>query len=70
MFRLVKGLKNESKEVEGGRCMRGSDENLCFSEKKTGKVWKDFIIYEENNWYHNMEGGPVVCVSREEAYRH
>ena len=25
MFRLVKGLKTDSKEVEGERCMRGSD---------------------------------------------
>ena len=25
MFRLVKGLKTDSKEVEGGRCVRGSD---------------------------------------------
>ena len=25
MFRLVKGLKTDSKEVEGGRCMRGSN---------------------------------------------
>ena len=26
MFRLVSGLKTDSMEVEGGRCMRGSDE--------------------------------------------
>ena len=32
MFRLVKRLKIDSKEVEGGRCMRGSDRKLCFSE--------------------------------------
>ena len=25
MFRLVKGLKTDSKEVEGGRCIRGSN---------------------------------------------
>ena len=29
MFRLVKGLKTDSKEVEGG----GSDGKLCFSER-------------------------------------
>ena len=38
MFRLVKGLKTDSKEVEGGRCMRGSDGKQCFSEKERGKV--------------------------------
>ena len=28
MPRLVKGLKTDSKEVEGGRCIRGSDGKL------------------------------------------
>ena len=35
--------KTNSKEVEGGRCMRGSDGKLCFSEKERGKVWKDYM---------------------------
>ena len=43
MFKLVIGLKTDSKEVEGGRCMRGSDGKLCFSEKEGGKVWKDYM---------------------------
>ena len=75
MFRLVKGLKTDSKEVEGGRYMRGSDANLCFSEHERGKVWKDcmaMITNEENYWDHNVEGdsveGSVVCVSREEVH--
>ena len=66
MFRLVKGLKTDSKEVE-----RGSDGKLCFSEKEKCKIWKDYmerIINEENDWDHNVEGDavedPVVCVSR------
>ena len=74
MFRQVKELKNDSKEVEGGRCMRRSDGKLCFSEKERGKVWKDYmerIMNEESDWDHNVEGdtveGPVVCVSREEV---
>ena len=32
---LVKGLETNSKEVGGGRCMRGSDGKLCFSEKES-----------------------------------
>ena len=74
MFRLVKGLKTVSKEVEGGRCMRGSDGKLCISEKERCKVWKDHmerIMNEGNHWDHNVEGdvveGPVVRVSREEV---
>ena len=66
---LVKGLKMDSEEVEGG-----SDGKLCFSEKERGKVWNDYmerITNEENHWNHNVEGdaveGPVVCVSREEV---
>ena len=43
MFRLVKGLKTDSKEVEGGRCMRGSDGRLCFSEKEKCEVWWDYM---------------------------
>ena len=36
MFRLVKGLKIDSIEDEGGRCVRGSDVKLCFIEKYIG----------------------------------
>ena len=72
MFTLVKGLKTDSKKVEGGRCMRGSDGKLCFSGMERGKVWKDYmerIINEENYWDRNVDTveGPVVCVSRVEV---
>ena len=43
MFRLAKGLKADSKEGEGGRCIKGSDGKLCFSVKERGKVWKDYM---------------------------
>ena len=74
MFRLVRGLKTDSKEVEGGRCIRGSDGKLCFNVKESDKFWKDYIervMNKENDWDHSVEGdaveGPVVCVSREEV---
>ena len=69
---LVKGLKTDSKKVEGGRCMRGSDGKLCFNEKERGKVRKDYVemIMNEENDFDHKEGdaveGPVVCVRREE----
>ena len=76
MFSLVKGLKTDSKEVEGGRCMRGSDGRLCFIEKERCKVWRDYmerIMNEDNDRDHNVEGDvvedPVVCVSREDLLR-
>ena len=69
-------MKTDSKEVEGGRCLRGSDGKLSLSEKKRGKVWKDYmerIMNDENDWDHNVEGdaveGAVVCVSREEMHQ-
>ena len=74
MCRLVRRLKIDSKEVDGGRCMRGSDGMLCYSEMVRGKVWKDYmerIMNEGIDWDHNLEGdaveGPVVCVNREDV---
>ena len=53
MFMLVKRLKTDSKEVDGGGCMRGSDGRdgrLCFSIKEEDKFWKDYIyIYERSS---------------------
>ena len=48
MFNLVRGLKTDSKEVDRGRYMRESDGMLCFSEKETGKVWKDYMEWTMN----------------------
>ena len=59
MCRLVRGLETNSKEVDGGRCIRGNDGKLCFSEMERGKVWKDYmekIMNEVNDWDHNVEG--------------
>ena len=74
MLRSVKGLKMDSKEVDGGRCMRGCDGKLCFIEKEGCKVWKfcmKRIMNEENDRDHNVEGdaveGPVVCACREDV---
>ena len=73
MLRQIKGMKTDKKEVEGGRCIRGRDGKLCFSDKERGNVRKDNmerIDIEENDRDHNVEGdavdSPVFCVSREE----
>ena len=48
----MKSMKKEGKDVEGGRCIRGSNGRLSFSEKHRGKVWKEhmkrIIMNEEN----------------------
>ena len=62
MFGLEEGLETDSKEVEGGMCMRGCDEKLCFGEKEKGKVWKNYmerLMNEENDWHHNKDGDAV-----------
>ena len=58
VFKLVKLVKKGGKDVEGGRCMRGIDGRLSFSEKDRGKVWKEHmerIMNEENEWDQNVE---------------
>ena len=54
--------------------MRGCDEKLCFSDRESGNVWKEYverIMNDENNWDCNVEGdaveGAVFCVSIEEV---
>ena len=56
MFRLVKGQKTYSKEVDGGRCMRGSYGKLFFSEKERycRKDCMERIMNEEYVWDHSV----------------
>ena len=39
MFEFIRLLNIHSNEIEGGRCLGGSDVKLSFSEKKRGIVW-------------------------------
>ena len=75
MFWLVRGLKADSIEVEGVRCMRGGDGKLYFSVDSF-YVWKDYverITNEENDLDCIVEGdaveSPVVFVSRLELFQ-
>ena len=43
VFKLVKSMKKDGIDVEGGRRMRGSDGRPSFCEKDGGKVWKEHI---------------------------
>ena len=76
VFKLVKSMKKDGKDVKGARCMRGSDGRLNFSEKDRGRVWKkhmERIMNEENEWDQNVQAdlveGPVKRVSREEVVK-
>ena len=74
VFKMLRFMKKEGKDVEGGRCMRGKDGRLYFSERHIGNVWKDHmgeIMNEENYWDHVTEvdvvEGPIENVTREEV---
>ena len=76
MFKLVKSMKKDGKDVEGRRCMRGSDGRLNFSEKDRGRVWKehmDQIMNKENEWDQNVQAdlveGLVERVNQEEVVK-
>ena len=66
VFKLVKSMEKDGKVVDGGRCMRGSDRRLNFSEGDRGRVWKEHmerIMNEESEWDQNVQAalveGPV-----------
>ncbi|XP_006822201.1 leucine--tRNA ligase, mitochondrial-like [Saccoglossus kowalevskii] len=74
--KVVKAMKGDGRDVTGGRCMRGSDGKLNFSERDRSKVWKEHmekIMNEENEWDQDVEAdlveGPVERVSREEVVK-
>ena len=74
--KLVKSMKKDGKDVEGGRCISGSDGRLNFCEKDRRRVWKEHIgslMNEENEWDQNVKAdlveGPVERVSREEVVK-
>ena len=67
VYKIVKALKKDGRDVAGGRCMRGSDGKLNFSERHRASVWKEHmekIMNEENEWDQKAEAdrveGPVL----------
>ena len=41
IFTLVKFMKKDGEDIEGGRCMRGKDRRLGFSDKDRKRIWKN-----------------------------
>ena len=41
IFTLVKVMKKDGKDIEGGKCMKGKDGRLGFSEKDWKRIWKN-----------------------------
>ena len=74
IFTLVKFMKKDGKDIEGGRCTRGKNGRLGFSEKDRKKIWKNHpeeIMNKENDWDHvteaSMVEGPINNVTCEET---
>ena len=48
-------MKKDGNDIEGGRCMRGKDGRLGFSEKDRKRIWNNHmeeIMNKENDWDH------------------
>ena len=53
VFKLVKFMRKDGKDINGGGCMKDKDGKLVVSEKDRGKLWKDHmekIMNVENEW--------------------
>ena len=73
VFYFLRRMKNEGKNVEGGKCLRGGDGRFGFIEEDRAKIWKEHmekIMNEENEWDRvvetNLVEGPVEKVVRDE----
>ena len=73
VFYFLRRMKNEGKDVKGGRGLRGRDGQLGFIEEDREKICKEImkkIMNEENEWDQMVESdvveGPVEKVARSE----
>ena len=74
IFKFVKFMKRDGKDVEGGKWINGRDGRIGFSQEDRCKIWKEHmekIMNEENAWDHKVDAamveGPVEQVSRKEV---
>ena len=62
VFKLIKFLKKEGQDVNGGRCLRGINSRVPFSKKDQKRVWKEYIkksMNKENAWDQKTKIGIV-----------
>ena len=76
VFKLVKFMRRDGKDINGGGCMKDKDGRLVVSEKDRGKLWKDHmekIMNVENEWDQMAEAdmveGPVEEVTYKEVIK-
>ena len=69
VFKFVKFIRKEGKDIEGGGCMKDKDGRLVVREKDRGKLRKEHmakITNVENEWDQMVEG-PVEGVTDEKV---
>ena len=76
VFKLVKFMRKDGKDINGGGCMKDKDGRLVVSEKDRGRLWKDhmeMIMNVENEWGQmakaDMVEGPVEKVTYEKVMK-
>ena len=74
VFKFVKFMRKEGRDIDGEVCMKDKDERHVVSEKDRGKLWKkhmEKIMNVENEWDQMIEvdmvEGPVEGVTDEEV---
>ena len=58
VFKFVKLMRKEGRDIDGGGCMKDKDKRLVVSEKHGGKLWKEHmekIMNVENEWDQMVE---------------
>ena len=76
IFKFLKSMKRDGKDVEGGSCLRDSAGRLAFSEDDRKRVWKEHmekIMNEENVWDQvtdaDMVEGPIERITPAEVLK-
>ena len=74
VFKFVKFMTKEGRDIDGGGCMKDKNGRLVVSEKDRGKLWKEHmekIMNVENKWDQMVEvdmvEGTVEGVTDEEV---
>ena len=74
VFKFVKFMRKEGRDIDGGGCMKDKHGRLVVSEKDRRKLWKEHmekIMNVENEWDQMVEvdmiEGPVEGVTDEEV---
>ena len=74
VFKFVKFMRKEGRDIDGGGCMKDKNGRLIVSEKDRGKLWREHmekIMNMENVWNQmvrvDLVEGPVEGVPDEEV---